>query len=102
MQLYHKITIGVIGLLIVIGLLWLGIIGWMNLFVLFCFFGVGLIASSKRNVRFSGFLLSLIGSTVWCIYGVYIGDANVVFQFVGYSVLNIVGIKNNLKDEIKK
>jgi hypothetical protein len=80
----------------------IGVITPMKLFVLYCFLGVYLIASNKRNVRFAGFFLSLLGSLSWCIYGWYINDTNVIFQFVGYSILNVVGLKNNMKDDLSE
>ncbi len=93
-----KKLIAVVVLATVGVLLYANIIGVMHLFVLFCFYGVYLISQKKRNVRFSGFILSLVGSLIWVCYGIYINDSNVIFQFIGYSWLNVIGIRNNLAD----
>lgn len=75
----------------------------MIFLVLLCFVGVYFIASAHRNVRLIGFILSTVGSISWCFYGLYINDYNIVFQFIGYTLINLVGIKNNLtrSNEVK-
>ena len=70
----------------------------MTILVLYCLFGVYLIAQKRRGVRLAGFFLSTIGALIWMVYGYCVNDYNVVLQFFGYVVVNVIGIYNNWRN----
>jgi hypothetical protein len=70
----------------------------MILVIILSFLGNFLMALRGRKLRLAGFVLALIASSSWVVWGVHTGNFSVAYQFGGYTIIAAIGIWSNRKD----
>lgn len=64
----------------------------MIFIILLSFVGTLMIALATDKMAFIGFIICIITSIAWVLKGVALQDLDIIFQFLGYTVVNIIGI----------
>jgi hypothetical protein len=70
----------------------------MILVIITSFLGNFLMALPGRKLRLVGFILAMLASSSWVVWGVHTGNFSVAYQFGGYTIIAAIGIWSNRKD----